>query len=530
MIKRLLFVFSLLTILLGCADNENDDDSIIIGENDSSAPIVSISSLKDELENGLEVQTTFNITVTDESDIVNTTILVNDDEIINTELKSFSFELNPFNYPIGDNKLSFISTDKEGNKNENSQTFEVRKLLVSVAAPAFSNELEVFFSANTTNGDLVAFEKVTKSLEIIKLYADDNFNFQPIILSSYILNSEATQKAQISSIASIIPGTDLVILQEAGGISTENTVDLSPITQNDLIIDISDIESERIANSIGALGFNHLAEPKNIFEEPSGFNTQVFYNHRTSETIKNTLIYTSNIFTKQTEAQVEIDNYKYLFLENPSNSTVSFQEFKIPSRQVINIPNTATTCFLRTFGYLDTEAFRSHDFRFIYDINIENTSNSLEIPVIEEFETLRNSLILTLNDRRRLEVSTLGLKDVSVPDWTASRSGNIINMTGEFDKFTLSFILGDNPDISMVWSFTDKYQENYAMPFESFEFPQEFINYASAHSLNLLDFNTRGIFNVEQFDTSETLDYEDLLFSIYTYTFLGDVYILRSDL
>ncbi|MEO0570964.1 MAG: hypothetical protein AAF039_04610, partial [Bacteroidota bacterium] len=84
--------------------------------------------------------------------------------------------------------------------------------------------------------------------------------------------------------------------------------------------------------------------------------------------------------------------------------------------------------------------------------------------------------------------------------------------------------------IGMQWSYTDKSQESYSIPFESFQFPEEFTSYAASQNLNISNLNGDSIFFVEQFDSSEALDYEQLLFSIFNYTSLGDVYILRNNL
>jgi len=180
---------------------------------------------------------------------------------------------------------------------------------------------------------------------------------------------------------------------------------------------------------------------------------------------------------------------------------------------------------------LNEESFRNHKYHYIYDRRgVENNNNTIEIPVIDKFGIVRNQVLLTLNDSRTLTASTLGLKDISLPDWTATRSANIVEMSGDFDKFTLSLILNNNPDIGMRWSFTHKYQENFLIPFESFEFPEEFTNYATSQNLDISNINSDSIFYLEQFDSSESLKYEELLFSIFNYTHFGDVYKLRSNL
>ncbi|GMN05068.1 hypothetical protein MTsPCn5_04560 [Croceitalea sp. MTPC5] len=532
MIHKLLTLAIISLLILGCNNEDNTIQPEETSEEvDTTPPVLSIVDLQEELENGIEVATTLNISIQDESNTVSTSVLINAREILKSNQKSFSFEINPFDFPNGENTLSIVSSDSEGNQSEQTQTFEVNKLLVSIAAPLVPSDSQLFFSVNTMDGDLVAFAPVNRPLEIVKLYANDNFTVQPIVVTSYEMQPQSINKASLESIANIQPGTNLVGFQEAAGLRTENTVDTSPYLDNGIVLDITGITTEKLANSLFGAGFNHGATSHNIVSQNSEYTAQLFFRFQQSQTVRNAIIYPSGFFIDPEEEQISIEDYKYLFIQNPSNSTFSFQDFKIPATtEYVNIPSSTTSYLVRTFGFSDNEAFVNNDFRYIYDLNFENINNTVEVPVIDEFQILRNSLLLNLDDRRRLEVSTLGFKDITLPDWTAVRSGNTINMSGELDKFTLSFILGDNPDISMAWSFTDKYTENYEMPFETFVFPDEFINYANEQSLSLVDFNTRGIFRVEQFNSSEPLDYEELLFSIFTYTQLGDVYILRTDL
>lgn len=529
MYKKLLLIASLFLLFIGCNPEENEQSNLpedTVEEVDTTAPIPSITGL----EVDLEVTTTINISIQETSTIEEISVLVNQSEILNTKEKVFSFELNPFDYPNGENTLSIVAKDSEGNQSEENQTFEVNKLLVSIAAPAVPAVSQLFFSVNTMDGDLVAFAPVTRPLEIVKLYADDDFTPQPIIVTSYEMQPEAVYKASLKSIGGIEPGTDLLKLQEAAGFKSENTIDTSPYLEGGIVLNVTDINNEKLANSLFGAGYNHSAISRNTNGQSDNYEAQIFFRFQESQSVNNAFIYPSSFFIPNDEQQISIEEYKYLFIENPSNSTYSIQDFKVADTEFINIPSSVTSSFLRTFGFLNNEAFKNNDYRYVYDLNIENTNNLLELPLIKEFEFLRNSLILNLNDRRRLEISTLGFKDVVLPEWTVMRSDNTINMTGEFDKFTLSFILGDNPDVSMAWDFTDKYQESFEMPFESFEFPEEFITYSSAQNLSLLDFNSRGIFYIEQFDSSEPWVYEELLFNIFTYTKLGDVYILRTDL
>ena len=220
MIKKILFLTFLSLSFIACED-ENSTETDIITE--TTAPEISLINFSSELE----VLTDINFTIKSASDNVNSVLSMNGKEVLTSDKKSFSFKINPFDYPTGENTLSIVVTDAEGNQNEQSKTIELRKLLVSIAAPFTSDSQEVWLSANTLDGELLAFTKATRQYEIVKMYANDDFIEQPIVVTSYLLSPDAIYKAQLKSIASIQPGTDLVKFQEASRVRTENTYDFA---------------------------------------------------------------------------------------------------------------------------------------------------------------------------------------------------------------------------------------------------------------------------------------------------------------
>ncbi len=523
--KKLFALAIVFLLVIACDTGENREVSL---PDDTFEEIPDIPIVG--FEANLEVATTLNISIPANSNIERTSVLVNEDELLTTTNKTFSFDLNPFDYPTGQNTLSLVFSDAEGNESRQTETFEVNKLLVSIAAPLVADSQQVYFSVNTMDGELLSFASVNRKLEIVKLYADDDFTPQPIIVTSYVLRPEAIYRATINSIANIEPGTDLVKHQEAGGIPTENTYEAG--SDNVFFVDVTNITSEILAKSLLAAAYGHIGSSFPLEQQTTGFETRLQFRSGINPTIENAFIYTSNSFLDPSGDKIGIEDYEYLFLETLPNSSISFQQFEKPTEtRTINIPNTAVSYFVDTFGYLSEESFRNNKYHFIYDQKgIENINNTMQIPLIDKFEIVRNQVLLTLNDSRTLTVSTLGLKDIAPLDWTATRSGNTVEMSGDFDKFTLTLVLDNNPDISMRWLYTEKYQENYSMPFESFEFPEEFTSYASSQNLNISNINADSIFFVEQFDSSEPLEYEELLFNIFNYTHLGDVYILRNSL
>lgn len=526
MINRIVTLFLLSLLIIGCDSKENESPEID-EELDTTPPVLSISGL----ESSIEVVTTLNITIQDESNMVNTTVSINEQEVFSSNQKSFSFEVDPFDYPTGENSLTIISNDGEGNESIQSQNFEVRKLLVSIAAPLIASSQQVLISVNTMAGDLLAFTEVNRQVENVDLYADDDFSPQPIVVTSYILSPDTVVKAKLNSVTHIEPGTDLIAFQDAGGVPTENTYDGSPFSFP-YTINVTEIETSKLGNSLLAIGNNHSAISNDAFEESGGFTVQLPFRAQT-EMIENAVIYTSNLFAANIDDQIAVDDFKYLLVEEPTNSSISFSEFKTPSSiETIAIPSLATTYASRIFGFLDGEAYGNNEFRYLHDASYtENLNGLIDIPVIDEFDIVRNSAIMQLNDNRRLEVSTLGIKNIpDVPQWDAILSGESIIMSGEFDKFTILSVTSDNPDVRLDWSYTDKPQENFSLPFESFEFPAEFLAYATAQNLNLSSLHSNSLYIISLFDSSEELEFEELLFNTDSYKGLGDVFILSFNL
>lgn len=528
MLNRPLTLLLLLLLILSCDPEESESTNVTddtAEEMDTTPPVPTITGL----EVDLEVTTTINITIQEASEIEEISVLVNQIEILNTKEKTFSFELNPFDYPSGENTLTIVAEDTEGNRSEESQTFEVNKLLVSIASPRVFNTQQAFFSANTLQGELVAFANVTKEVENIKLYANDGFIEQPIVVTSYVVSSGEFYQVDLNSISDLEPGSDLVILQQAAGLNTEDTFVSSPLI-NPFSIDVLDVNTEDEGKSLFAVGHNHIVEANNTSGNPGAFQSQLNFISN-DEPIRDVVLYTSQSGTVAIHNQFNIEDYKYLIIPNPTNQSLSISEFQIASNtNTFNIPSIAEIYNFQVLGFLSESALANNEYRYLYDVNSANTNNQIQFPVIPEYNVFRNNLRISFNGgNSSLEISTLGEKDIMLPAWNASLLGETITLNGDFDKFTTSFSLNTSGGV-LNWNYTAKQQESFQLPFDDFELPNELLDFAVANNLDLSSINAGANFKVTLFDSSKDMTYEELLFHPFTYHLLEDVYELSIGL
>ena len=524
MIKKLLTLPLLLWMVMACDSNENEQTSL---PDDTSEELPEIPIVG--FEANLEVATTLNISIPENSNIERTSVLVNEDELLSTTNKTFSFDLNPFDYPTGQNTLSLVFSDTDGNESRQSKTFEVNKLLVSIASARVFSSRQAFFSVNTLQGELIAFANVTKEVENINLYANDGFVEQPIVVTSYIINSGEFYQVDVHSISDLEPGTDLIALQRAAGITTEDTFDGSPLI-TPFTIDVFDLDTEEQGESLFAVGHNHIVEANSTTPGTGGFTSQLRFISN-NEPIRDVVLYTSQSGTVAVDNQFNIEDYRYRLIPNPTDQSLSFTEFETASNTVtFNIPDNTENYTFRVFGFLNQTALANNEYRYVYDSNSGNTSSQIQFPVIPEYTILRNDLRISLNGgNTSFKASTLGEKDIALPNWSASLSGDVIALSGDFDKFTTSFSRSSTGGV-FNWKYTTEQKENFELPFDDFELPSELLTFATANNLDLSAINSTENFRIALFDSSKEVTYAELLFHPFTYHLLDDVYELSFGL
>ncbi len=533
MIKRILFV--LLAAALGCTNDSSQQeptpDSPMINQEDMTPPSINIVGL----ETGtIEVLTTLELEITDESEETTTTISVNGEEFFSSSIKSFSYELDPFDFPTGATTISITSTDSAGNQISISETIQLARLVASIAAESFAPERNqlLYYSVNTLDGALVQTVQVENPFETVKLYAGDDFGRQEFVITSYQVFTE--DFAFLRSIANIEPGTDLVALQEEAGITTENDI-VEPTEPNEIRVDISDFPDDELCNSLAGQGADYFAS----FTENSnvGATSQVRITTRGANASPEDVFIYNTGFECHNNTFSVVDEYRYLFLDDFVDSSASFLDFTIPDFRTANLPNGATGFNFALLGYANQVSFEANQLRFLYLNSTSNQQNpniqGIEIPIIPEYPIVVNSAIVFLSDGKTLTSTLIGENtEINIPNWQALRNGDTVEVTGDFDACTFRTGISGSNNRLINWSYDTEFSQLVTIPFDSFEIPQELLDTPIGSSLNFSSLNSNSSLNISLRGSSEDLSYEQFIFAsqITNSSILGNAQSLRIDL
>lgn len=528
-------LFFLFVIGIGCTnDSEQQNpspDPPTSGQEDITPPTISITGLE---ESTIEVLSLLELEITDESEEITTTISVNGEEAFSSSLKSFSFELDPFDFPIGETIIEVTSTDNAGNQNSISQTVTLARLVASIAADSFSpegNQL-LYYSVNTLDGALVQTVQVENPFETIRLYAGNAFERQEFVITSYKVLTESF--GFLSSIANIEPGTDLVSLQEAAGIPTENDI-VEPTNPREITVDITDFPDDELCNFLDGRGSDYSAS----FAENStnGTPSQVMITTRGANANPDDVFLYNTGFDCNNNAFSVVDEYRYLFFEDFVDSSASFSDFTIPDFRTANLPNGVTGFNFVLLGYANQASFEANELRFLYQNNILNQQNlniqAIEIPIIPEYPIVVNSAIVFLTDGRSVTSTSIGENTaINIPNWQALRNGDSVEVTGDFDAFNFSLSVSGANNSFINWLYYNERREVVPIPFDSFEIPQEFLDTPIGSDLNFSSLNSNSSLSITLRGSSENPDYEQFILAslVTNSSILGNTQSLRIDL
>lgn len=501
-------------LIIACTPDENSSDDF--NEPNANAPKISVQGLTSEIE----VTTQITVNITGSQGAVNNTIMMNGEEILKNTEKNFKIDLNPFDYPSGENKLTVASVDEDGNETKIESTLVIKKLLASIASPVLIQNGRVFISANTMTGELVTTVEVFKNFENVKLYADDNFTEQPVVITSYVMPGDDNLVfSRIKSIANIKPGTDLIQFQENARAFTENTYMPNP-SYEPFSFNVQEIESERIAQSlygnkaIGLGGFADVATT-NVTEEPDGFVSTLQGRVSSNSTLEDLFLHTTNTSLDLNFERITMEDYKYLFVSDPINQSISYSQFHSPDHiGTIYLPGNTEGYFISVVGYKDETAFNNNYSSSMYTAYIENNLNGVvEIPMINDFNLIISDLHIYLNGYSSMAVSIVGEKSVGIPDWSATKNNGSIILNGDFDLFKL-FSSKSLPggDRTVSWEYFHSKQDEVDLNIETFEFPEIIESLAAENQIDLEVIKTPDTESITLIGSTGNLKYEELLF------------------
>jgi hypothetical protein len=514
-------IFSFIFLLMSMVGCEKETDTNGIDKIDQSPPIINIADIGDSLEEF----TTITINIGDDSPSVTTKVSINKSQVLETTQKQFTFEIDPFSLPSGTTTLVIRTEDGNNNQSEISRTFELSKLLIKIAEnqPRInSDSQEVFYAVNTMEGALLGYSEVVNRGETVKIYAPDNFDFQPIILTSYLLSSSIGPALTATSFSNIVPGTNFHPFQENVGQRTENNAfEIDSGLGNNAFFDFSITGIPFEPDELAFVGFGSrygINNGSTVTPNGASFDFSLNFGYR-SEFAKEVVI-TNGIFENLNEL-VEFEYFQILELENQS---ISYLDLKKPDNFIsVQIPETISSgSTIRLDGIRENSDSQYDDFYFLlnstFDLNGTpgNVVSNISIPEINGFDGLRFTAQLNLADRgKELISSTIGIEDIAIPAWDATLIGNEVNTTGGFDLISIETESNSNNFVleeSFKWTYFTHNQNEIQVPFSLIEIPEAVLQNPKFPNVEQSSMSTTGNMTVILESFSEKPTYVQSLF------------------
>ncbi len=458
--KKILFSLLFLHLLLSCGSDSEDPET----DRDTTPPSISIFNVDERIE----VKTTINFVVSAATPSVNSIVLLNGEQVLSTGQRSFSYELDPYDFPSGATTLTVTSTDDQGAESTETVTFDLQKLLFRSNRGGSSSTVDSYLAINLEEtGELIAFRKI-ETIEDRTFYAPDDFQIQKLIVTHYGLPvNEPYLLSTARSTGSVQPGTSLFSSQNQASFLD---LDLQNEGQNGQFeLSVTDVPP---GNQISVFARDYVFGGSTA----SGFN--INFNTQKTEDI---FVYNRPINSDP------IAGYRYLVLEDYVDQTVSFNDFialEANQSTTLPLPDDTERFSVTLTGYTNgEEAYRNGDFRFLYfhGADVSASEKTYSIPILDRYEQLEQWLNITLNDGRRILSNFKGTSEVVIPNFSATRQNNTVTTSGEYDMlrfiFKLEVPLSDPPGSARGFQhwFQDFPSNSVPIPFETLEIPQEIV-------------------------------------------------------
>ncbi|MEL6916303.1 MAG: hypothetical protein AAFO99_01100 [Bacteroidota bacterium] len=504
--KKKSFIVLLLSIVVfGCSSDSgeqtptDDNDPPVQGETDTTAPVISLSGLEDTLE----VLTTLNFSVTDASENVTTTVSIDDEDVFSSMEKQFSYELDPFDFTTGEKTLMVTSTDDSGNMGSESQRFELKKLLF-LSSDIISNDAIDFFIAinEEETGKLIAYRKM-ESVEDGRFYAPDDFERQEIVATKYILGKNGFTFDLAESYADLQPGIRILTQEQASSMFNLSGI----VNEGNFQLNITDTNLTPFNFS----SFDYIASSSVL-------------SNTTSYDFRYDIENTDNIFIYSIPFNsTNLEEYRYFIIEDFSDQTISFNNFKTVSKnniETINLPPGTVNFNFELRGYLDIERYESDNFHQLFKLSgsLDIFANTIDVPVIDNYGVLSQRLFVGLEDGRGILSTFRGLSDLVLPNVGIERSGNIINTSGTYDYSELSLDINGAPIPNSPnprffrWFYSNDNDNAVSIPFENFEIPEEVVSNLNTKGFDLGDISSPSNLVIGLVQHELEVNYQDRIF------------------
>lgn len=512
--NRLFLPILLLFLVIACSA-ENEDPAVPKPTDvDSEAPAISISTFPDIIER----ISSFQLSITDESS-VSTQIYVDNILVIETTTKTITFDIDPFDFPIGNRTLRITSTDTHSNESSLSIPFELKKLLFVLPNPFTDNAFpgqDQFLSVNLEDGSLYMSKQITND-DDGTFYANDDFQRQQFIVSLYrSTNTTSVNYHNIYSFSNIEPGT--VLLPYSERINFFNTGNLPQ--GNPLLLELSELTNPKVYGYNGSL-------------VPSGGGSYLL-NYNLDAPKKYFLYDFPDLGNTQTDYTYTIISYleKTSYTAVDLSTTNEFTSISLPDQSLFS---------LYIEGYETEEDYNQNRFYRILHLNEVNlASNTVDIPlfpdIFETYNMIYSTVIdgkLTFSSKQKAVTSPVISNDIQI-----SKEGQRISINGSHDYSRISFRYGFSAPNTFSntfdWAFYSRESTSIQMPLENFEIPQVLSVYFEERGIlprPSQQTNDSYILDLEVYDHSDAVIYENMMFgSSYNQNEAGDVIWLTYSL
>ena len=514
------------TFLWGCSSDNSVDGSPPMSNMeeemepapDTTPPTIQVTGLSDVIE----VSTTLQISIADDADTVSTIVMLNETEITRSSEKEFTIELDPFDFPAGEATLSVSAVDESENEGTESAVFELRRFMASIIGPSFvHNTDEGYVSVNAMDGTLLDFIKVQESSEIVRFYADDSVERQPIVLTAYhIPSADLSGSNSISSYGELEMGTDLAAFQQSNGIpASGNPIGNSNLNSSTTIV-IDNIPDENIGLALAAqnVGYRSSNNTTPSTDFPGNFRTELRILH--TEELNSFFIRTDSFFSNTAGEFIlpNAQNYHYLLVNGAENQSLLYEDLQISqATTTVNLPQNIVSYGTTIYG-VPSESTTNPDqrqilFRTISSLNQNSPLTSFEIPLFQGFNVVESSTFIILADGSYTITSNSIKENIEVPNWNATREGNNVMLSGGFEYYVFDvFKRSEDFSASLFWNFFGMRADTASIPFDSFEMPLEVRNLIETQGIDLSNLDASEDLGIVFLESTEGLTYKEILF------------------
>lgn len=490
--KKIFGIFIIMFFCFGC--EEGEDSAKTLEEIDTTAPIISVS----EIGETIEVLTSIDISVSDNTEKVNTAISINGNSVFTTSQNQFSYDIDPFEFPNGATNLVITAIDEEGNQTSKSFQFSLSKLLYKHDY-GISNELFDYYLAinKMESGELITSRKIINNVDLV-FYADDDFEKENLVITEYWLGKNSSSHAGNSQ-AGLKPGTVRLTSDERN-----NIVGLA----HDGVF-IKDEEFTLIIEE----------QPDYHYATVAAFDySSNILNENTYKILYNSEISTDVFLYYQGNSHINLlEDYRYFYNNDFSNQTINFNNLNSLTEEMIvsfSLPDETVNYSFNLFGYSNLNSYQENYLRLLYG-DAGNTSTLgfiINYPYLNEYEILKKTVKFELDDGRIVILERKNNLNVEIPNWVIHQTDNVVSVNELYDHLTFWLKLENVNDGNSDF-FTRSYitSNNYEaiIPFEDIEMPIDVVEFLDNKGFNVSSDQKSGVLSLELTNYENNLNYKD---------------------